>query len=197
MIRRPPRSTQAKTLFPYTTLFRSEQITSCVTNQPSVNLRKLKAYQASHSHGHKHPAACGSLTRERGPTNDVSLPPGGVSGCCDGNPADDLKLPNGTVVREVGDMGLFLQAWRVQTSEETEHTRRIGDNCTTGDCSPCISMLRQRAFSPCHSKVRAHTLTHACFYEDTRAAMRLGRSEERRVGKECLRLCRSRWSPYH
>ena len=26
---------------------------------------------------------------------------------------------------------------------------------------------------------------------------RLARSEERRVGKECLRLCRSRWSPYH
>ena len=26
---------------------------------------------------------------------------------------------------------------------------------------------------------------------------RLPRSEERRVGKECLRLCRSRWSPYH
>ena len=25
----------------------------------------------------------------------------------------------------------------------------------------------------------------------------LARSEERRVGKECLRLCRSRWSPYH
>ena len=23
------------------------------------------------------------------------------------------------------------------------------------------------------------------------------RSEERRVGKECLRLCRSRWAPYH
>src|SRR3546814_15486226 len=26
---------------------------------------------------------------------------------------------------------------------------------------------------------------------------RLGRSEERRVGKECVRTCRSRWSPYH
>ena len=26
---------------------------------------------------------------------------------------------------------------------------------------------------------------------------RFVRSEERRVGKECLRLCRSRWSPYH
>ena len=23
------------------------------------------------------------------------------------------------------------------------------------------------------------------------------RSEERRVGKECLAVCRSRWSPYH
>ena len=31
------------------------------------------------------------------------------------------------------------------------------------------------------------------------APRRIGRrrSEERRVGKECLRLCRSRWSPYH
>ena len=27
--------------------------------------------------------------------------------------------------------------------------------------------------------------------------IRMVRSEERRVGKECLRLCRSRWSPYH
>ena len=26
---------------------------------------------------------------------------------------------------------------------------------------------------------------------------KIARSEERRVGKECLRLCRSRWSPYH
>ena len=23
------------------------------------------------------------------------------------------------------------------------------------------------------------------------------RSEERRVGKECVPMCRSRWSPYH
>ena len=25
----------------------------------------------------------------------------------------------------------------------------------------------------------------------------LARSEERRVGKECVSTCRSRWSPYH
>src|SRR3546814_8051245 len=30
-----------------------------------------------------------------------------------------------------------------------------------------------------------------------RAGLRVGRSEERRVGKECVSTCRSRWSPYH
>src|SRR3546814_16725206 len=30
-----------------------------------------------------------------------------------------------------------------------------------------------------------------------RAAREGRRSEERRVGKECVRTCRSRWSPYH
>ena len=33
--------------------------------------------------------------------------------------------------------------------------------------------------------------------EELSAAVRVGRSEERRVGKECSRTCRSRWSPYH
>ena len=27
--------------------------------------------------------------------------------------------------------------------------------------------------------------------------LHVGRSEERRVGKECVSTCRSRWSPYH
>ena len=31
----------------------------------------------------------------------------------------------------------------------------------------------------------------------TEPVFELGRSEERRVGKECLTQCRSRWSPYH
>src|SRR3546814_13142394 len=30
-----------------------------------------------------------------------------------------------------------------------------------------------------------------------RAAAKRNRSEERRVGKECVSTCRSRWSPYH
>src|SRR3546814_1384021 len=34
-------------------------------------------------------------------------------------------------------------------------------------------------------------------FRDRRAAHQVARSEERRVGKECVSTCRSRWSPYH
>src|SRR3546814_12694739 len=33
--------------------------------------------------------------------------------------------------------------------------------------------------------------------EASQAIQKLYRSEERRVGKECVSTCRSRWSPYH
>src|SRR3546814_19061977 len=33
--------------------------------------------------------------------------------------------------------------------------------------------------------------------EEVIAKKKHGRSEERRVGKECVSPCRSRWSPYH
>ena len=51
-------------------------------------------------------------------------------------------------------------------------------------------------------KLRETDIIHL-FYTDNSRKIDLdiindhGRSEERRVGKECLRLCRSRWSPYH
>src|SRR3546814_18377965 len=34
-------------------------------------------------------------------------------------------------------------------------------------------------------------------FADSRMLARMWRSEERRVGKECVSTCRSRWSPYH
>src|SRR3546814_17417379 len=34
-------------------------------------------------------------------------------------------------------------------------------------------------------------------FADFRIITRSRRSEERRVGKECVSTCRSRWSPYH
>src|SRR3546814_5963650 len=44
----------------------------------------------------------------------------------------------------------------------------------------------------------AYLNTIACNLLRARARIALSRrSEERRVGKECVRTCRSRWSPYH
>src|SRR3546814_16668030 len=41
-------------------------------------------------------------------------------------------------------------------------------------------------------------LTQGCDKRLESCAARFGtRSEERRVGKECVSTCRSRWSPYH
>src|SRR3546814_4144086 len=34
-------------------------------------------------------------------------------------------------------------------------------------------------------------------FQDNRPVVSFRRSEERRVGKECVSTCRSRWSPYH
>src|SRR3546814_7521393 len=38
---------------------------------------------------------------------------------------------------------------------------------------------------------------HSAFADRGRRHRRRLRSEERRVGKECVSTCRSRWSPYH
>src|SRR3546814_5720319 len=35
------------------------------------------------------------------------------------------------------------------------------------------------------------------YFLDPEITSNQGRSEERRVGKECVSTCRSRWSPYH
>ena len=56
----------------------------------------------------------------------------------------------------------------------------------------------------CSHRIRLMWASHSVHHSTERmvasAAFRLSwtlRSEERRVGKECRALCRSRWSPYH
>src|SRR3546814_5684630 len=47
--------------------------------------------------------------------------------------------------------------------------------------------------------VEGHRVDFSLSHSGARAvvAMTRDRSEERRVGKECVSTCRSRWSPYH
>src|SRR3546814_18754660 len=49
--------------------------------------------------------------------------------------------------------------------------------------------------------LKGRGLADTSVLDDPKEALRLGsrfdRSEARRVGKECVSTCRSRWSPYH
>src|SRR3546814_11780631 len=64
----------------------------------------------------------------------------------------------------------------------------------------------QKTLLHAHAGLNAFNLRHKCCYYVTTVTTStsnwLGspagrRSEERRVGKECVSTCRSRWSPYH
>src|SRR3546814_5735816 len=41
------------------------------------------------------------------------------------------------------------------------------------------------------------TYNASAIFGGTVIVLQMARSEERRVGKECVSTCRSRWSPYH
>uniref|UniRef100_A0AAZ3SXK3 Otogelin n=1 Tax=Oncorhynchus tshawytscha TaxID=74940 RepID=A0AAZ3SXK3_ONCTS len=86
------------------------------------------------------------------------LPTMGLCGCCDGNPGNDLMLSNGTTVGESEDPAVFIDSWQVpNTTSYISHSRRREVNCSTSDCSQCMTMLRNTSFSPCHAFVPPST----------------------------------------
>src|SRR3546814_64701 len=72
---------------------------------------------------------------------------------------------------------------------EARHTYRVGRRAAAGgpESGRCPFALRRH---PC-------TATPAAVSAAISLPCGLRRSEERRVGKECVSTCRSRWSPYH
>src|SRR3546814_10348276 len=67
--------------------------------------------------------------------------------------------------------------------QKTAYEMRISD-WSSDVCSSDLPVFRK------FSRVRA---SPSCCFLDRAGE----RSEERRVGKECVSTCRSRWSPYH
>ena len=66
----------------------------------------------------------------------------------------------------------------------------------------CLSALAAvLAFTAGTSVAATSTVTGGYAQSDAQGQMNkmggFNRSEERRVGKECVSTCRSRWSPYH
>src|SRR3546814_17424884 len=133
MIRRPPRSTLTDTLFPYTTLFRSQGLQQGRVDAGSgdqVERLSLESVRAGADTDRGCEVVSARLRR-------VARRPGG---------------------RVRGNMQLLALGYK------------------------CIARQRIRVLA-------------ADQHADP-ADRRLDRSEERRVGKECVSTCRSRWAPY-
>ncbi|XP_048829558.1 otogelin-like protein [Brienomyrus brachyistius] len=82
------------------------------------------------------------------------LPTMGLCGCCDGSPANDLTLSNGTALGKGEDPAVFIDSWQLpNTTSYISHSRRREVNCSTSDCSRCLDMLRNSTFRPCHTFV--------------------------------------------
>uniref|UniRef100_A0A3B3RBH6 Otogelin n=1 Tax=Paramormyrops kingsleyae TaxID=1676925 RepID=A0A3B3RBH6_9TELE len=82
------------------------------------------------------------------------LPTMGLCGCCDGSPANDLTLSNGTALGKGEDPAVFIDSWQLpNTTSYISHSRRREVNCSTSDCSRCLDMLRNSTFRPCHAFV--------------------------------------------
>src|SRR3546814_17675295 len=120
MIRRPPRSTRTDTLFPYTTLFRSQVICE-------VDARHLRLAAAVH------PAVDGRLPRvERARGRGIELAPPRIELSRIGRAAIGAALKEG-VQREVA-MAAVADADALRSDE-----RRVGQE----GVSPCISRWSQ------------------------------------------------------
>src|SRR3546814_6542993 len=99
------------------------------------------------------------------------------------------------------EMRISVWSSDVCSSDLRSHCRALRWNAAPA--SPCASAVpenrRMRTASHEQGKWRDDESTYEGAGGDPRceAIGPAGRSEERRVGKECVSTCRSRWSPMH
>ena len=88
------------------------------------------------------------------------------------------------MLRSVGYSELIYQFMPIETNSHQCGTVRFGADPATSVLDPqCKAWDVDNLY-----------VVDASFFPSSAAAER---SEERRVGKECIAVCRSRWSPYH
>src|SRR3546814_5519317 len=82
--------------------------------------------------------------------------------------------------------------------QKTAYEMRISD-WSSDVCSSDLKTFFNWIFSIQLKKVFSHVLGTISIRPSRTACIgaNASRSEERRVGKECVSTCRSRWSPYH
>ncbi|XP_041873607.1 otogelin-like protein isoform X2 [Corvus kubaryi] len=76
----------------------------------------------------------------------------GLCGVCNGDPSDDLKMQNMTIITNMEEIEMFIKSWEIEKSLDVT-TRRPARNCTEDNCSYCMELLNRSTFIPCHKKV--------------------------------------------
>src|SRR3546814_12307563 len=99
---------------------------------------------------------------------------------------------------------LFRSGCQRKNGASTSSARTVKGSILEPERQACIRrqpvdqrLPEQRARRPHAAFAFGFEQRHAGFGEHLRRRAIAGRSEERRVGKECVSTCRSRWSPYH
>src|SRR3546814_14177832 len=86
--------------------------------------------------------------------------------------------------------------------QKTAYEMRISD-WSSDVCSSDLPRPHSAAFTAPRAKTSrlvalwVSTICSPSVAKTTECSPATSRSEERRVGKECVSTCRSRWSPYH
>jgi S1-C subfamily serine protease len=109
-----------------------------------------------------------------------------------------LRLPEGLALVQVQPGGPAAKAGLQAFARASDGSIVAGDVITAINDEPVKSVDDMLTVLERHQPGDRLTLTLWRAGRSRKQAVQLGgRSEERRVGKECRRLCRSRWSPYH
>src|SRR3546814_10761204 len=95
---------------------------------------------------------------------------------------------------------LFCYCFIFFFKQKTAYEMRISDwssDVCSSDLSRVHDAKKRNAFCTADSETRFVSFESSLTEVGGRESSSSYRSEERRVGKECVSPCRSRWSPYH
>uniref|UniRef100_A0A8C3RTT7 Otogelin like n=1 Tax=Chelydra serpentina TaxID=8475 RepID=A0A8C3RTT7_CHESE len=94
----------------------------------------------------------GIIDIQYGLHSNTSTKTEGLCGVCNGDPVDDLKMQNRTIITNMEEIEAFIKSWEIEKSVDVT-TRRPVRNCTEDNCTYCMELLNRRVFVPCHKKV--------------------------------------------
>ncbi|XP_029858738.1 otogelin-like protein isoform X9 [Aquila chrysaetos chrysaetos] len=94
----------------------------------------------------------GIIDIQYGLHSNTSMKTEGLCGVCNGDPTDDLKMQNKTIITNMEEIEVFIKSWEIEKSLDVT-TRRPVRNCTEDNCTYCMELLNRSIFIPCHKKV--------------------------------------------